>query len=198
MGLTYSLLMKNTYTKKSAQNLILDFFLTIEGEVLIINIALQLIEGGFSFEDCFVAVARLMSLIYYSSIVNVPGESTLRRDFIRLQQENKERSEALRRQQLLQEQQLREQEEYKRQLLAERQKRIEQQKEQRRRLEEVGKSAQRSSSRHCIVLVVFMTCMFLAIMRKYSTCSPYPFVFFFLSICPPLLALYSNSDVSER
>ncbi|KAJ8283135.1 hypothetical protein COCON_G00056540 [Conger conger] len=71
-----------------------------------------------------------------SSIVNVPGESTLRRDFIRLQQENKERSEALRRQQVLQEQQLREQEEYKRQLLAERQKRIEQQKEQRRRLEE--------------------------------------------------------------
>uniref|UniRef100_A0A8C6TXJ8 non-specific serine/threonine protein kinase n=1 Tax=Neogobius melanostomus TaxID=47308 RepID=A0A8C6TXJ8_9GOBI len=70
------------------------------------------------------------------SIVNVPGESTLRRDFIRLQQENKERSEALRRQQLLQEQQMREQEEYKRQLLAERQKRIEQQKEQRRRLEE--------------------------------------------------------------
>ncbi|XP_072119353.1 mitogen-activated protein kinase kinase kinase kinase 4 isoform X4 [Mobula birostris] len=71
-----------------------------------------------------------------SSIVNVPGESTLRRDFLRLQQENKERSEAMRRQQLLQEQQLREQEEYKRQLLAERQKRIEQQKEQRRRLEE--------------------------------------------------------------
>ncbi|XP_056088599.1 mitogen-activated protein kinase kinase kinase kinase 4 isoform X2 [Rhinichthys klamathensis goyatoka] len=71
-----------------------------------------------------------------SSIVNVPGESTLRRDFIRLQQENKERSEAMRRQQLLQEQQMREQEEYKRQLLAERQKRIEQQKEQRRRLEE--------------------------------------------------------------
>ncbi len=45
---------------------------------------------------------------------DVPGESTLRRDFIRRQQENKERSEALRRQQLLQEQQLREQEEYKR------------------------------------------------------------------------------------
>lgn len=80
-----------------------------------------------------------MSFFYFSSIVNVPGESTLRRDFIRLQQENKERSEALRRQQLLQEQQLREQEEYKRQLLAERQKRIEQQKEQRRRLEEVRK-----------------------------------------------------------
>ncbi|XP_024150341.1 TRAF2 and NCK-interacting protein kinase isoform X3 [Oryzias melastigma] len=70
-----------------------------------------------------------------SSIINAT-ESTLRRDFIRLQQENKERSEALRHQQLLQEQQLREQEEYKRQLLAERQKRIEQQKEQRRRLEE--------------------------------------------------------------
>lgn len=76
----------------------------------------------------------------HSSIVNVPGESTLRRDFLRLQQENKERSEALRRQQLLQEQQLREQEEYKRQLLAERQKRIEQQKEQRRRLEEVKRT----------------------------------------------------------
>lgn len=70
----------------------------------------------------------------------MPGESTLRRDFLRLQQENKERSEALRRQQLLQEQQLREQEEYKRQLLAERQKRIEQQKEQRRRLEEVQRA----------------------------------------------------------
>uniref|UniRef100_A0A8C4YMH7 non-specific serine/threonine protein kinase n=1 Tax=Gopherus evgoodei TaxID=1825980 RepID=A0A8C4YMH7_9SAUR len=77
-----------------------------------------------------------LTFCFCSSIVNVPGESTLRRDFLRLQQENKERSEALRRQQLLQEQQLREQEEYKRQLLAERQKRIEQQKEQRRRLEE--------------------------------------------------------------
>uniref|UniRef100_A0A7N6B4Z7 non-specific serine/threonine protein kinase n=1 Tax=Anabas testudineus TaxID=64144 RepID=A0A7N6B4Z7_ANATE len=82
-----------------------------------------------------------------SSIVNVPGESTLRRDFIRLQQENKERSEALRRQQLLQEQQLREQEEYKRQLLAERQKRIEQQKEQRRRLEEMRRQQEREQRR---------------------------------------------------
>ncbi|KAM7380091.1 hypothetical protein PAMP_003409 [Pampus punctatissimus] len=82
-----------------------------------------------------------------SSIVNVPGESTLRRDFIRLQQENKERSEALRRQQLLQEQQLREQEEYKRQLLAERQKRIEQQKEQRRRLEEQSQLEQQRRER---------------------------------------------------
>lgn len=70
-----------------------------------------------------------------SSILNLPGESTLRRDFLRLQLANKERSEALRRQQL--EQQQRENEEHKRQLLAERQKRIEEQKEQRRRLEEV-------------------------------------------------------------
>ncbi|XP_069474854.1 TRAF2 and NCK-interacting protein kinase isoform X9 [Ambystoma mexicanum] len=69
-----------------------------------------------------------------SSILNLPGESTLRRDFFRLQLANKERSEALRRQQL--EQQQRENEEHKRQLLAERQKRIEEQKEQRRRLEE--------------------------------------------------------------
>ncbi|KAF2975738.1 hypothetical protein EK904_014052, partial [Melospiza melodia maxima] len=71
-----------------------------------------------------------------SSILNLPGESTLRRDFLRLQLANKERSEALRRQQL--EQQQRENEEHKRQLLAERQKRIEEQKEQRRRLEEAG------------------------------------------------------------
>uniref|UniRef100_A0AAZ3PDA5 non-specific serine/threonine protein kinase n=1 Tax=Oncorhynchus tshawytscha TaxID=74940 RepID=A0AAZ3PDA5_ONCTS len=68
-----------------------------------------------------------------SSIINVPGESTLRRDFLRLQLANKERSEALRRQQLEQQQN----EEHKRLLLAERQKRIEEQKEQRRRLEEV-------------------------------------------------------------
>ena len=68
-----------------------------------------------------------------SSIINVPGESTLRRDFLRLQLANKERSEAQRRQQLEQQQN----EEHKRLLLAERQKRIEEQKEQRRRLEEV-------------------------------------------------------------
>ncbi|XP_078147422.1 TRAF2 and NCK interacting kinase b isoform X6 [Centroberyx gerrardi] len=67
-----------------------------------------------------------------SSIINIPGESTLRRDFLRLQLANKERSEAIRRQQLEQQQN----EEHKRQLLAERQKRIEEQKEQRRRLEE--------------------------------------------------------------
>ena len=73
--------------------------------------------------------------LVHSSIINIPGESTLRRDFLRLQLANKERSEALRRQQLEQQQN----EEHKRQLLAERQKRIEEQKEQRRRLEEVFK-----------------------------------------------------------
>ncbi|NP_955997.1 TRAF2 and NCK interacting kinase a [Danio rerio] len=67
-----------------------------------------------------------------SSIINIPGESTLRRDFLRLQVANKERSDALRRQQLEQQQN----EGHKHQLLAERQKRIEEQKEQRRRLEE--------------------------------------------------------------
>ncbi|KAL9837431.1 nik-related protein kinase isoform 1-T1 [Geothlypis trichas] len=66
-----------------------------------------------------------------SSIVNLPGESTLRREFLRLQQENKNRSDPHR-----QQQQLKDQEKYKQQLLAERQKRIEQQKEQRRRLED--------------------------------------------------------------
>uniref|UniRef100_A0A4W5K9N6 non-specific serine/threonine protein kinase n=1 Tax=Hucho hucho TaxID=62062 RepID=A0A4W5K9N6_9TELE len=70
-----------------------------------------------------------------SSIVNLPGESTLRREFLRLQQENKSRSEAQRQQQVLQ-QQLQDQERYKQQLLAERQKRIQQQKEQRKRLED--------------------------------------------------------------
>nr|XP_014341516.1 PREDICTED: mitogen-activated protein kinase kinase kinase kinase 4-like isoform X1 [Latimeria chalumnae] len=70
-----------------------------------------------------------------SSIVNLPGESTLRREFLRLQQENKNRSESQRQQQLLQ-QQSKDQEKYKQQLLAERQKRIEQQKEQRKRLED--------------------------------------------------------------
>ncbi|XP_030065885.1 nik-related protein kinase isoform X2 [Microcaecilia unicolor] len=65
-----------------------------------------------------------------SSIVNLPGESTLRREFLRLQQENKGRADPQR------QQQLKDQEKYKRQLLAERQKRIEQQKEQRKRLED--------------------------------------------------------------
>uniref|UniRef100_A0A8B9ZJM2 non-specific serine/threonine protein kinase n=1 Tax=Anas platyrhynchos TaxID=8839 RepID=A0A8B9ZJM2_ANAPL len=78
-----------------------------------------------------------------SSILNLPGESTLRRDFLRLQLANKERSEALRT------------EEHKRQLLAERQKRIEEQKEQRRRLEEqqrrekeLRKQQEREQRRH--------------------------------------------------
>ncbi|XP_069366274.1 misshapen-like kinase 1 isoform X18 [Paralichthys olivaceus] len=71
-----------------------------------------------------------------SSILNVPGESTLRRDFQRLQQENKERSEAHKRQQAQLAAQRRDPEEHKRQLLHDRQKRIEEQKEQRRRLEE--------------------------------------------------------------
>uniref|UniRef100_A0A3Q4BME9 non-specific serine/threonine protein kinase n=1 Tax=Mola mola TaxID=94237 RepID=A0A3Q4BME9_MOLML len=71
-----------------------------------------------------------------SSILNVPGESTLRRDFQRLQQENKERSEAHKRQQAQLVAQRRDPEEHKRQLLHDRQKRIEEQKEQRRRLEE--------------------------------------------------------------
>ncbi|XP_010220054.1 PREDICTED: mitogen-activated protein kinase kinase kinase kinase 4-like [Tinamus guttatus] len=66
-----------------------------------------------------------------SSIVNLPGESTLRREFLRLQQENKNRSDPHR-----QQQQLKDQEKYKKQLLTERQKRIEQQKEQRKRLED--------------------------------------------------------------
>ena len=73
-----------------------------------------------------------------SCFTNVPGESTLRRDFLRLQQENKERSEALKRQQAQLAAQRRDPEEHKRQLLHDRQKRIEEQKEQRRRLEEVG------------------------------------------------------------
>ncbi|XP_023781937.1 mitogen-activated protein kinase kinase kinase kinase 4-like [Cyanistes caeruleus] len=72
-----------------------------------------------------------------SSIVNLPGESTLRREFLRLQQENKTRSDPHR-----QQQQLKDQEKYKKQLLAERQKRIEQQKEQRRRLEDHQKREQ--------------------------------------------------------
>ncbi|XP_036421315.1 TRAF2 and NCK interacting kinase a isoform X1 [Colossoma macropomum] len=73
-----------------------------------------------------------------SSIINVPGESTLRRDFLRLQMANKEHSEVL-----LRQQQERQNEEYKRQLLAERQKHFEEQQEQRRRLEEQRKQQRR-------------------------------------------------------
>uniref|UniRef100_A0A671T898 non-specific serine/threonine protein kinase n=1 Tax=Sinocyclocheilus anshuiensis TaxID=1608454 RepID=A0A671T898_9TELE len=87
------------------------------------------------------------------SIINIPGESTLRRDFLRLQLANKERSEALRRQQLEQQQN----EGHKHQLLAERQKRIEEQKEQRRRLEEV---------RHSVCVCV-CKCVFTVTAREY-------------------------------
>ncbi|CAJ1057932.1 misshapen-like kinase 1 isoform X2 [Xyrichtys novacula] len=81
-----------------------------------------------------------------SSIVNVPGEWTLRREFLRLQTEDHEEAReggqggggARHRQQLLQQQrqQLAEQERYKQQLLADRQKRIQQQHEQRQKLED--------------------------------------------------------------
>ncbi|KAI4883827.1 hypothetical protein NFI96_025291, partial [Prochilodus magdalenae] len=88
-----------------------------------------------------------------SSILNVPGESTLRRDFLRLQQENKERSEALKRQQAQLAAQRRDPEEHKRQLLHDRQKRIEEQKEQRRRLEEKKRST--SVTSHLMVVPGF-------------------------------------------
>ncbi|XP_053115422.1 misshapen-like kinase 1 isoform X7 [Hemicordylus capensis] len=72
-----------------------------------------------------------------SSIMNVPGESTLRREFLRLQQENKSNSEALKQQQ---QQQLaaqhRDSEAHIKHLLHQRQRRIEEQKEERRRVEE--------------------------------------------------------------
>uniref|UniRef100_A0A3B3CCT6 non-specific serine/threonine protein kinase n=1 Tax=Oryzias melastigma TaxID=30732 RepID=A0A3B3CCT6_ORYME len=67
-----------------------------------------------------------------SSIINVPGESTLRRDFLRLQLVNRERSEVQRRQQMEQQQN----DERQRIVLNERQKRIEAGKEQRKQLEE--------------------------------------------------------------
>uniref|UniRef100_A0A7N4NQY2 non-specific serine/threonine protein kinase n=1 Tax=Sarcophilus harrisii TaxID=9305 RepID=A0A7N4NQY2_SARHA len=72
-----------------------------------------------------------------SSIMNVPGESTLRREFLRLQQENKSNSEALKQQQQQQQQQLqRDPEAHIKHLLHQRQQRIEEQKEERRRVEE--------------------------------------------------------------
>lgn len=94
----------------------------------------------------------------YSSIINVPGESTLRRDFLRLQLANKERSEALRRQQLEQQQN----EGHKHQLLAERQKRIEEQKEQRRRLEEVRYSVCASQTEFTLTVWVYTSSSFMA------------------------------------
>ncbi|XP_028271343.1 misshapen-like kinase 1 isoform X3 [Parambassis ranga] len=81
-----------------------------------------------------------------SSIVNVPGEWTLRREFLRLQTEDHEGHRegghggggGQQRQQALQQhrQQLAEQERYKQQLLADRQKRIQQQQEHRQKLED--------------------------------------------------------------
>ncbi|KAI4873447.1 hypothetical protein NFI96_027296 [Prochilodus magdalenae] len=76
-----------------------------------------------------------------SSIVNLPGESTLRREFLRLQQENKSRSEAQRQAQHLQHQ-LQDQERYKKQLLADRKRRIEHQQEQRKFLEDQKRQLQ--------------------------------------------------------
>lgn len=69
-----------------------------------------------------------------SSIVNLPGESTLRREFLRLQQENKSRSDPQRQQALL-----KDQEKYKKQLSEERQKRIVEQQLQRKKLEDQQK-----------------------------------------------------------
>ncbi|XP_029020869.1 misshapen-like kinase 1 isoform X6 [Betta splendens] len=81
-----------------------------------------------------------------SSIVNVPGEWTLRREFLRLQTEDRDKSRdggygdggGQQRPQALQQhrQQLAEQERYKQQLVADRQKRIQQQHEQRQKLED--------------------------------------------------------------
>ncbi|XP_014185530.1 misshapen-like kinase 1 isoform X3 [Haplochromis burtoni] len=82
-----------------------------------------------------------------SSIVNVPGEWTLRREFLRLQTEDHEGGRDVGRggggggqrgQQALQQhrQQLEEQERYKQQILADRQRRIQQQQEQRQKLED--------------------------------------------------------------
>ncbi|XP_053734715.1 misshapen-like kinase 1 isoform X2 [Synchiropus splendidus] len=79
-----------------------------------------------------------------SSIMNVPGEWTLRREFLRLQTKDRDggkmgaQIEAEQRSQMQQHrQQLVEQEHYKLQLLAERQKRIQQQHEQRQKLEDL-------------------------------------------------------------
>ncbi|XP_034038221.1 misshapen-like kinase 1 isoform X1 [Thalassophryne amazonica] len=81
-----------------------------------------------------------------SSIVNVPGEWTLRREFLRLQTEDCEAGRELgpggggvqQRRQALQQhrQQLAEQERYKQHLIADRQRRIQQQQEQRQKFED--------------------------------------------------------------
>ncbi|KAF6730960.1 Mitogen-activated protein kinase kinase kinase kinase 4 [Oryzias melastigma] len=74
-----------------------------------------------------------------SSIVNVPGEWTLRREFLRLQTDERSKEGGHRGGQQRQQQhrqQLAEQERYKQQFLAERQRRIQQQQEQRQKLED--------------------------------------------------------------
>ncbi|XP_011478769.1 mitogen-activated protein kinase kinase kinase kinase 4 isoform X4 [Oryzias latipes] len=74
-----------------------------------------------------------------SSIVNVPGEWTLRREFLRLQTDERSKEGGHRGGQQRQQQhrqQLAEQERYKQQFLAERQRRIRQQQEQRQKLED--------------------------------------------------------------
>ncbi|XP_041845550.1 mitogen-activated protein kinase kinase kinase kinase 4 isoform X2 [Melanotaenia boesemani] len=78
-----------------------------------------------------------------SSIVNVPGEWTLRREFLRLQTADRDggrggHAGGAQRQQALQQhrQQLAEQERYKQQFLADRQRRLQQQQEQRQKFED--------------------------------------------------------------
>lgn len=95
---------------------------------------LQMAQKPFS-PDAFLLRRSLLSvkraLFALSSLVNLPGESTLRREFLRLQQETHSQTQLV-------QQQLQHQDNYKRQLLADRQKRIELQQEERRRFEEVG------------------------------------------------------------
>ncbi|XP_037116910.1 mitogen-activated protein kinase kinase kinase kinase 4 isoform X1 [Syngnathus acus] len=74
-----------------------------------------------------------------SSIVNVPGEWTLRREFLRLQTEDREESRHRGHRvggEQQRQQQIAEQEQYKQQLLADRQRRIQQQHEKRQMLED--------------------------------------------------------------
>uniref|UniRef100_A0A8C3B4J4 non-specific serine/threonine protein kinase n=1 Tax=Cyclopterus lumpus TaxID=8103 RepID=A0A8C3B4J4_CYCLU len=135
-----------------------------------------------------------------SSIINVPGESTLRRDFLRLQLANKERSEAQRRHQqhLLEQQQ---NEEHKRLLLAERQKRIEEQKEQRRRLEEVSPAATFLTFRG-------MRCPKKNVHSQRRLCNNYPPVLLWISVSlssssslafpSPSLQEYKRKQIEEQ
>lgn len=94
--------------------------------------------------------------------MNVPGESTLRREFLRLQQENKSNSEALKQQQqqqLQQQQQQRDPEAHIKHLLHQRQRRIEEQKEERRRVEEVGLSFACPRPPSWVARSLFLVCL---------------------------------------